>query len=344
MATKQRVALKKPTKWQARLKPKPLNENQRAVLASGRIPLADMALPKRAKFRELIKLAFRRIMDAEIGPTAASLAYYALLSLFPILITVGNLLPFFGLRFESVSTYLSQVIPKDIMNWLNPLIENLLNSTSGGILSIGAITTLWAAGLGINGLKNGFNKAYGVSGPQNYLVSRLLSMLMTFVLVIALGTVMIAFAFGRQFLEWLGPIIGLSDTWLNTFNALRWPVTLTAMVVVICALDYLLPSVRVKFWTILPGAAFTIAGWLVVTQAFSLYMRYFGTRFNSYGTLGTFLVLLLWLDFSATVILIGAVINSLTAEYYTGRIHHSHGKVREFVHKHRGQHVNAVRK
>jgi membrane protein len=55
------------------------------------------------------------------------------------------------------------------MSWIDPIIHNLLNSTSGSALSIGAIATLWAASLGINGLKNGFNKAYGITPPQNYL-------------------------------------------------------------------------------------------------------------------------------------------------------------------------------
>lgn len=310
-----------------------LTAAQRAAIAAGRVPLAELALPKRVKFREFLKLAVTRIMAAELGPTSASLAYYALLSLFPMLILAGNLLPVFGLSYDSVSDYLGQVIPADIMAWINPVIHNLLASTSTGVLSIGAVGTLWAASLGIDGLKNGFNKAYGIRPPQNFFVQRLISILMIFVLIVLLGTVMIAFTFGRQFLEWLVPILGLSDAWLQTFNALRWPVTLAALVVAITTLDYFLPNARVRFWTVLPGAAFTIAGWLLLAQAFSWYMRVFGTRFSSYGTLGTFIVLLLWLNFMALLLLIGAVINALVAEYFTGHVHHSRGKVHDFVKK-----------
>ncbi|WP_125704648.1 YihY/virulence factor BrkB family protein [Lacticaseibacillus daqingensis] len=283
----------------------------------------------------MLKLSLRRIGEAELGATSASLAYYALLSLFPMLITAGNLLPLFGLSYNGVSTYLAQVIPEDIMTFINPVIQNLLASTSGGILSIGAVATLWAASLGVNGLKNGFNKAYGVTPPRNFVLQRIISMLMFFTLIVALGAVMIAFAFGRQFLEWLVPILGLSDNWLTTFNAWRWPVTLVALVVVITLIDYFLPNARIKFWTILPGAGFTIAAWLALAQLFATYMHYFGTRYNSYGTIGTFMVLLLWLNFSAMMWLIGAVVNAVVAEYYCGRLRHSRGKVHDFVRRRR---------
>lgn len=332
MSAKRKIRLKRPVRSK-HVQSAKLNDAQRAAIQSGLVPLSEMALPKRVKFREFIKLAARRVMEADLGATSASLAYYALLSLFPMLILAGNLLPVFGLSYNSVSRYLSQVIPSSIMGWINPVIKNLLNSSNGGVLSIGAIGTIWAASLAINGLKNGFNKAYGVKPPQNFFVQRLLSMLMIFILVLVLASVMVAFTFGRQFLEWLVPVLGLSDAWLITFNRWRWPVTLAAMAVIVLVIYYFLPNVRMKFWTILPGSAFTVASWLLLAQAFSWYMRVFGTRFNSYGTLGTFIVLLLWLNFMAMMLLIGVVINAVVAEYFTGRIHHSKGKVHDFVRK-----------
>jgi membrane protein len=60
-------------------------------------------------------------------------------------------------------------------------------------------------------------------------------------------------------------------------------------------------------------------------------MHYFGTRYLSYGTIGTFIAIMLWLNFSSLVLLWGAVINALTAEYFIGRLHRSKGKVHDFV-------------
>lgn len=312
-------------------KPPLLSAEQEVAIQSGRAALADLALPRRTKMRVFVKLAINRITESNIGQSAAALAYYTLLSLFPLILFVANALPYFGLTYKGLAAYLTQAIPSNVMNWLDPMIANLLDSSSGGLLGIGAVATLWAASLGVNGLKMGFNQIYGVESSQNFIIQRLLSMLMTFTLIIVMGAILIVFAFGRQFLEWLIPLLRLNDDWLRTFNTLRWPVTITALFVIIMFLNYFLPNVKIRMWTVLPGTAFTVAGWLLIAQAFSLYMKYFGTRYLSYGTIGTFIAIMLWLNFSALVLLWGAVINALTAEYFIGRLHGSKGKVHDFV-------------
>lgn len=308
-----------------------LSAEQQAMIHSGQMALAEMKLPRRTKFRVFLRLAINRITESNIGQSAAALAYYTLLSLFPLILFVANALPYLGLTYSSLASYLTQAIPSNVMKWLDPVIANLLNTSSGGLLGIGAVATLWAASLGVNGLKMGFNQVYGVDATQNFIIQRLLSMLMTFTLIIVMGTILIAFAFGRQFLEWLIPLLRLDDGWLKTFNTLRWPVTVTALFIIIMFLDYFLPNVKIKIWTVLPGTAFTVIGWLLIAQAFSLYMHYFGTRYLSYGTIGTFIAIMLWLNFSALVLLWGAVINALTAEYFIGRPRRSKGKVHDFM-------------
>lgn len=308
-----------------------LSTEQQAMIRSGQMALAEMKLPRRTKFWVFVRLAMNRVAESNIGQSAAAIAYYALLSLFPLILFVANALPYLGLTYRSLATYLTQAVPSNVMKWLDPVIANLLNTSSGGLLGIGAVATLWAASLGVNGLKMGFNQVYGVDATQNFIIQRLLSMLMTFMLIIVMGTILIAFAFGRQFLEWLIPLLRLNDDWLKTFNTLRWPVTVTALFIIIMFLDYFLPNVKIKIWTVLPGTAFTVIGWLLIAQAFSLYMHYLGTRYLSYGTIGTFIAIMLWLNFSALVLLWGAVINALTAEYFIGRLHRSKGKVHDFV-------------
>ncbi|WP_420805036.1 YihY/virulence factor BrkB family protein [Lacticaseibacillus brantae] len=293
--------------------------------------MATMDMPGKYKRRELLKLSIKRLNDADLGTSAASLAYYALLSLFPMFLVVGNLLPLLQINYQTVSDYVGQIVPSNIMDWLEPVIQNLLQNGSGGVLSIGAITTLWAASLGINGLKISFNKAYGVPPAQNFLVQRLLSMLLTFLLILVVGAVLVAFAFGQQFLEWLNATFKISDAWLHTFLAWRWPVTLLVLFAAIMFLLYFLPNVRIRLWTVIPGTVLTTVGWIVLAQSFSWYMRNFGTRYSSYGTMGTFIILLLWLNFSAWILIVGAVINSLVAEYYTGRLHRSPGKVADLI-------------
>jgi membrane protein len=277
-----------------------------------------------ARFGQKLLVFARRVLktytDAGVSSRAASVTYYTFLSLFPLLITVGNLLPVFGLNYHVVEQYIGQLIPASILQWLNPVIENLLTSTSGGVLSIGAVATLWAATVGINELKTSYQQIYRVERKANFLVGRVLGMLVILLVVAALATVMIAFTFGTQLLEWLVPKLGLSIGWITTFNTLRWPVALVALLVALLIINYSLSGAHIRLRTVVPGSIFTVVTWMLVAQLFALYMRFFGTRYSSYGTLGSFMVLLLWLNLSAMLLLLGAVINAEVSRYSAGEL------------------------
>lgn len=283
------------------------------------LPLAQVAAPRHLKLTVLLQRIGRRYAKAGVGSRSAAITYYGFLSLFPILITAGNLLPLFGLKYANIAGYLDQLIPSDILRWLDPIIKNLLTTTSGSVLSIGAVATLWAATVGMGELKRGYNSIYVAEPKQNFLLARIVGMLSILITVAALALVLLAFTFGSQFLEWFVPQLGLEVTWVATFNALRWPVALAALLVALLLINLVTPSVRLHFLTVIPGTIFTVITWMGLAQLFALYMRYFGTRYSSYGTIGSIMILLLWLNFMVTLLLIGVVINAEVSEYFYGR-------------------------
>ena len=147
------------------------------------------------------------------------------------------------------------------------MINNLLDSSSGGFAGSGAVATLWAASLGVNGLKMGFNQIYGVESSQNFIIQRLLSMLNDLHTHHCDGRHSDCFRIWPPVSEWLIPLLRLNDDWLRTFNTLRWPVTITALLSLLC-FKLFSPNVKIRMWTVLPGTAFMVAGWLLVAQAF----------------------------------------------------------------------------
>ncbi|WDF83484.1 YihY/virulence factor BrkB family protein [Lacticaseibacillus pabuli] len=296
-------------------------------LSDPELPIAKRKLDARGKLRAGFGLFFARIGDVQIDQAAAALAYYAILSLFPTALMIINILPHLGIRFTGLHNVLNQVIPANVLATISPTLHKLAAHPSNTWLGIGAVVTLWAASLGVASLKSAYNAAYDIrNNSQNYLLARIVSMLMMVILVVAVIGIMVAFAFGQQFLEWLTHQFEMPTHWLHVFLTWRWPVTVTVIVVALVVIDYFLPNARMKFWTVLPGILFTLAGWLILAQAFSLYMRYFGKTFDTYGTLGAFIVLLLWLFFSSVIMIIGAVMNAVCHEYYYGRPEETNGK------------------
>ncbi|MFD1466160.1 YihY/virulence factor BrkB family protein [Lapidilactobacillus mulanensis] len=289
-------------------------------------PLFRQRSPWYKKIISFIQAVVKRVISSNISNSAKVITYYLLLSFFPLVIFIGNVLPFLRLDSKTIISYLEMAFPAQIMPLIKPIVTSLLATSSGGLLSFGVIATLWAGSRGINAIRNSMNDVYQIDSSkiysdvaiQNAIARRVLSFLITFIFVISLLAIIVVFTFGQQFLEWIIPTFQLSNTILDVFLTWKWPVVVTVVTLVIMFLQYFLPSTHLKFWTILPGTIFTTGTWLLLTQGFSLYVRYFARSFNSYGTIGTFIVALLWLNFAATLLMIGVVINAIFNESWHG--------------------------
>lgn len=295
------------------------------------VPMAKKNISSRERLVGLFEIIWQRLQDADVLNSAKVLVYFALLSIFPLLIVLGNLFSLMHIDQSNVMTYVKMAVPTNIMQWLLPTVNNLMKHSNGGLLSLGAIVTLWSASRGINAMKISFNRAYGVKSPQNFLIRRIFSMVTTLLLLFTIVLMIVIFTFGLQFLEFLAPILMIPERLIRAFAAWRWPATFIALFLVLVFIYYFLPNVKLKLRTILPGAFFTTIAWLLLAQVFALYVRYFGTRWISYGTIGTFIVLLLWLNFSGIVIIGGAVINAVTYEYYQGEAKASDSKLHSLL-------------
>ncbi len=106
------------------------------------------------KLMRFIETTQNRITDSEMGTTSVVVAYYLLLSLFPLMIALGNLLPYLSIDPNTVLSYVQELIPNQIYDFIGPAIENLLTTSSGGLLSISALAALWSASQSINALQS----------------------------------------------------------------------------------------------------------------------------------------------------------------------------------------------
>lgn len=194
------------------------------------------------------------------------------------------------------------------------------NGSSGGVASVSGIISVWAASRGINALKKAFNEAFGVGNDQGIFTQRILSFLITIFIGALLVIAFVVYSFGQLVLEYFIPIFSLPLDWLTTFTQLKWPTTLLGIFLIMCLLYLLVPNAKVHLRYLWVGALFSTLGWMLLTQGFSFYVRYFARSVLSYGTIGTFIVLLFWMNYSALVIMVGAVINATLEERKYGTI------------------------
>ncbi|KAF1297228.1 ribonuclease BN [Enterococcus sp. JM4C] len=270
------------------------------------------------KLMRFIETTQTRIQDSEMGVTSVVVAYYLLLSIFPLLIAVGNILPYLRIDPNTVLPYVKEIMPTQIYNFLGPAIQDLLTQESGGLLSISAIATLWSASQSINALQTAMNKAYGVEQRGNFIVVRLLSLGVIVLFMIAIVGVVGILGLGHMVLAFLQPIFDFPTQIIDTFETLKWPVVSLALFFIMLLIFLIVPNAKVKIRSVVPGAIFATVGWMLLAQVFGIYAHFFASKVSGYQIIGSFIVLMLWLNFSATILILGGIINAVVQEYLSG--------------------------
>ncbi|WP_311408051.1 YihY/virulence factor BrkB family protein [Liquorilactobacillus uvarum] len=291
-------------------------------------------IKKKGRFAGLIKITksiFQRASDIDISNTSIVIAYYSLLAFFPSIILVGNVLPLLNIKAGTVLSYLETAVPATIYETLHPLVVSFLNKGSGGLISISALVALWAASKGVNVLKLALNNAYDVENSQGAITARVISFFLTIVFAILLVSIIILFSFGQMVLSYITPILNLPIEFAGIFGKLKWPITFFALFVILSLMYYFLPNARLHLILVFPGALLATLGWIILAQGFSIYVQYFAKSVLSYGTIGTFIVLLFWLNYSGWIIMLGASLNATLEYRYYNIIKPKEGKLRKYL-------------
>lgn len=260
-----------------------------------------------------IKQLVERINDADVTGLSAQLAYFFLLSLFPFTLFLVTLMGFLPIDSESIMQFLDSFLPGDVSEMIEENLATLVNSRSGGLLSVGILGTLWSASNGFNAITKSFNKAYRVEEDRSFILNRLtaLGLMLGLVLVIALA--LIGAVFGKVIGEYVFTFLGLNDL-INAWNVIRWVVTSLTLFLMLFIIYILAPNEKIKMKDVILGTLFATVVWQVASLGFSYYVNNLGNYSATYGSLGTVIVLMIWFYLSGIIITTGGVINAFMKE------------------------------
>lgn len=275
---------------------------------------------KKDAVQQFIETTKTKVKDSEMTQSSIVIAYYLLLSLFPLLIAVGNVLPYLRIDPNTILPYLQEVIPPSIYAFLSPAILDLLTQGSGGALSLSALLTIWSASASMNALQIAFTKAYGVPKRGNFIIMRIVSLLTMFALMLGIIGMTLILGSGKLILDKLQPIFLFSDQIITTFQTVKWPLTIIILLTLMLVIYGIIPNVKLRARSILPGAIFATIGWMGLSQAFGIYAKFFATRISGYQIIGSFVVLMVWLNFAAMILVLGGIINAIIEESISGKV------------------------
>ena len=266
-------------------------------------------------WRGLAKRVWKEIQDDEILGRAAELSYYFLLALFPFLIFLTSVIGLIlgsgtGTR-QMLFEYLARVMPPSAYQLISTTMIEVSNASSGGKISFGLLAALWAASNGMGAISTTLNSAYDVKETRPWWKQRLTVIVLTMALSVLIISALILVVAGGWISEWLAATFGLGSTFPLAWKIIQWPVILFCMILAFALIYYFAPDLHDQKWQWLtPGSAIGVALWLLVSIAFRIYLQFFDSYSATYGSIGAVIILMLWLYFTGTAVLIGGEINS----------------------------------
>ncbi|HVF00678.1 MAG TPA: YihY/virulence factor BrkB family protein [Rubrobacteraceae bacterium] len=263
-----------------------------------------------------LKRLVRKMLDDDCAGLAGQLAYFTLLSLFPLLmslVAVAGLVmddPESALR--TLTESMQGVLPQEGMGLLVDYIERTLRSATSGVLLFGVLATLWSGSTASYALINAANRAYELRETRPLWKVWGISLLMVFWLALLIAALALVI-FSAETEGYLQRLTGLPDFFVSLWSVLRWVVAFVAVTIVHAILYYTAPSADVPFKWITPGGLTATVLILVSSVALSFYVANFGRYDQLYGPIGAVIVLMLWLYVGSFMVLLGVEMNAVLA-------------------------------
>jgi membrane protein len=258
--------------------------------------------------------AFYTFLADDGWAIASHIALSTLMALFPFLIVLTSFAGFFGSKelADQAAGLLLQVWPRQVSDSLSVDIHDVLTTTRGDILTIGAVLAVYFASNGVEALRVALNRAYAVIEPRRWYWLRLESIGYTLVAAFT--------ALAMAFLIVLGPLILeatrrhiplIVDSNENLLNIARYSITVLAMIVALFVLHAWLPAGRRGFSQILPGIVFTLLASLISGTVFGQYLARFANNYvTMYAGLASVIIALVFLYFLAAIFVYGGELNA----------------------------------
>jgi membrane protein len=266
------------------------------------IPLYDVAI-----------FFFRGLTQGYITLRAASISYSVFLAIFPFLIFLFTIIPFIPIENfqQSLLGIIQDFMPGLAYESVRETIIDIVTRPRSSLLFLNLILTLYFSTNGVNSLIEAFNNTYHTietrSSFRQYLISIAIVLINSLLLISAIGLI----TFGSSLLAWILPYsIQHSLSVLMLLELLRWAVILGLLLMAISLIYYLAPVRQKSFRFFSAGSMLATFLIVITTLGFNFYVDNFSTYNALYGSLGTLMIVLVWIYINAISLIVGFELNA----------------------------------
>lgn len=243
---------------------------------------------------------------------AAAFSYNFFLALFPAIIFFFTIIPYIpipGFQ-DNLLELLQNFIPKKAFDAVEETLFDIVKRPRGGLLSIGFIMAMYFSTNGIHSLIESFNQTRHTLETRSWIKQRLISIVLVFILSLLLIVAIVLITLGPVALDFLVErnILRVSFSYYLIIAG-KWIVSSALLFFAFSFLYYLAPAAESRFRFISPGSTLSTVLTILASVGFNYYVNSI-SRYNSlYGSIGTLIIVMVWIFFNAMIVLIGFELN-----------------------------------
>ena len=276
---------------------------------------------------QFFKLTFEEVSEDHVMAFAGNLTYKALFAVIPFLTFLLSLLGLFNATalVQEMLGSLQGVLPGSATTFVREQLLPITKSQAESAFTFGAIVSIALALWGVSGAfrsvmeaMEAMNVMYEVEEDRpawkQYGISIFISLAVIVMMLTALGIVV----FGSTVGGGLADVVGFGGIFQTVWSVAQWPILACIVLLAFALIYYFAPAAKQRFRWISPGSVLAFVFWLTFSLLFSLYVGTFGSYNETYGSLAGIVIFMLYIYYSAVIMLIGAEMNQVIEWHIPG--------------------------
>ena len=261
---------------------------------------------------DILFFFYKGVKQVSITTRASSLAFNFFLAFFPSIIVLFTLIPYIPIvnLQETLMELISTILPPHTNEIAFSTIYDIINNPRSGLLSIGFVLTIFFATNGVNSLIEAFNSSYHINESRSIIRQRLLSLGITFLLSCILMITILLIMFSKTVVNYLINTEIIENKSIEYILFGKWLVIIIMLFVGISIIYHFGPTIKKKFKLFTPGSIISTCLIIVTSSFFNYYISNFAEYNKVYGSIGTLIIILLWMYINSIILLIGFELNA----------------------------------
>jgi membrane protein len=254
----------------------------------------------------------RGLQKGALSMRAAAFSYNFFLALFPAIIFFFTIIPYIPITGfqDNLLELMKDFIPKKAYLAVEETLFDIVKRPRSGLLSLGFVMALYFSTNGIHSLIIAFNQSRHTLETRSWIKQRLISIILVFILSLLVIIAIVLISLGPLALDFLVKHNMLRDSFsYYLIIAGKWIVSSAMLFFAFSFLYYLAPAAESRFRFISAGSTLSTALTILASVGFNFYVNSF-SRYNTlYGSIGTLIIVMIWIFFNAMIVLIGFELN-----------------------------------